>query len=86
MNGDKIDPIKEYRISIPDFFLDGGDDFKQIRTWYSPKDLQTGGDIREAIKTFAKEKKILNSKEDPILKPEDRFFEIKNLDKPALFL
>ena len=26
-SGQEIDPKKEYRVSMPDFFLSGGDDF-----------------------------------------------------------
>jgi hypothetical protein len=35
---------------MPDFFLNGGDDFKSIRTWYTPRDLKIGKDIRSIVK------------------------------------
>ena len=38
---------------MPDFFLNGGDDFKAVRKWYTPKDVIKGRDIREQTKDYA---------------------------------
>lgn len=37
-DGKEIDLKKEYRVVMPNFFLNGGDDFKKVRDWYTPKD------------------------------------------------
>lgn len=38
LDGAPIELTKDYRVTIPNFFLNGGDDFKIVREWYTPRE------------------------------------------------
>ena len=61
---------------MPDFFLNGGDDFKEVRKWYTPKDVIKGRDIREQTKDYALKIKVINSVENPLINDKKPLFNI----------
>ena len=75
-NGDEIIKENEYRVVMPDFFLNGGDDFKEVRKWYTPKDVIKGRDIREQTKDYALKIKVINSVENPLINDKKPLFNI----------
>lgn len=48
-NGDDIDKNKTYTISTNDFMLGGGDDFKDVVTWYKARNVKTFSLMRDLI-------------------------------------
>jgi hypothetical protein len=53
---------KEYLITTIEYFIkDGGNDFKNVLNWYTPKDLNCDyGDIGDLIEKYLKAQKIVD--------------------------
>lgn len=71
LNGDPIEPLKDYRVVLPNFLLRGGDDFSQVVTWYKPRDQIDGIEVREAILNYLETHKRLNTEDDPLIDPHN---------------
>ena len=59
---EEIIPDKEYTIStIEELIVNGKSDFRDILSWYKPKDLKCDyGDIRDLIETYLKAVKTVD--------------------------
>jgi predicted P-loop ATPase len=53
-DGSQIDLNKTYALAIIEFLLKGGDDFKDVRTWYKPRNEVSFGVYRDRMIEFMK--------------------------------
>ncbi len=59
-NYTQIDDGKTYIVASNDFMLGGGDDFKDVVTWYTARNVKNYGLLRNHLIDYLKEKKFVN--------------------------
>jgi 5'-nucleotidase len=67
-NGTVIENEKTYLVSAPDFLMKGGDDFRLVRQFYTPRNVKNHGFIKEALRSYVRSIGTLNTDSDPVVK------------------
>ena len=69
MNDEPLNLTKTYIVGANNFLLHGGDDFTQVLKFYTPRNITTYENIRDAVAGYAEELGVLNTMEKPIVDP-----------------
>ena len=58
-----------YSMSLPDFLLYGGDDFKDVKKYFHPlpKDVKIYGNVRDHMKQYLQSFTAINTKQAPLV-------------------
>jgi len=67
MNDEPLNLTKTYIVGANNFLIHGGDDFTQVLNFFTPRNIRSFENIRDAVAGYAGELKTLNSKENPIV-------------------
>ena len=59
-NGDEIDDNKLYKITSVDYLINGGDDFRNVLSWFKPIDIEKVGIVSDEFIKFYEDKPVIN--------------------------
>eukprot|EP00828_Plagiopyla_frontata_P006807 TRINITY_DN1306_c0_g1_i7.p1 TRINITY_DN1306_c0_g1~~TRINITY_DN1306_c0_g1_i7.p1 ORF type:complete len:347 (-),score=47.15 TRINITY_DN1306_c0_g1_i7:97-1137(-) len=68
-NGSEIEPSTNYTVVSNQYCWNGGDDFKEVRKYYTPRDVVKYGESRDLYQKYAELVMNLNPSDNPIVKP-----------------
>ena len=83
-DGSEIEDDRTYVVATNDFLIDGGDDFKIVREWYTPRNLKNHGLIRDFV--ISKLKDIRNIQRCMLIDPNRRRLNIISRNSFPFFL
>ena len=67
VNGTAIENEKTYVVSAPDFLMKGGDDFRLVRQFYTPRNVKNHGFIKQALRNYVRSIGVLNTDSNPVV-------------------